>query len=109
MTFIVQIIYIVFIVYGVMALFISLRDIFTTKHRILWIPVITILFAILALLFWTSMVPALILPITILISVPIFVSDKRRNWDILDRVFRWVSLAALICALFIFVNYFFLR
>lgn len=109
MKFLVQFIYLVFIVYGVMALFISLRDVFTTKHKLLWIPVITILVAIAVLLFWTTSIPALILPITLFISIPIFATDKRRNWDWIDRVFRWVSVLALLCATFIFVNYYFLR
>ena len=60
--------------------------------------------SIFILLFVTSWLPPLALPLTLAISVPIFLTDKRRNWDGLDRAFRYVSLAAVLGSAFVTIN-----
>lgn len=58
------------------------------------------------LLFIPSWLPILALPFTLAISLPIFLTDKRRNWDELDRIFRIVSIIAILGAAFITINRF---
>ncbi len=106
---IVNFIYLTMIVYAVMALFIAFRDIFISKRKILWISVIGVVIGVVVLFTATKLFNALALPIGLMISVPIFITDKRRNWDMVDKVFRVVSVIALICAIFLFLNYYFLR
>ncbi len=99
-------VFVIFGIYAAMALFISLRDIFTTKHKTLWISVIGVAIAAIIFLFFTRYFNLFSLPLALLISIPIFITDKRRGWDIVDQVFRWVSLATVIIAVMVMLNAF---
>lgn len=101
--------YLLFLVYVAMAAVISIRDLVITRGSRLWIPLVAIGFGAFVLAFLTNLMPVLIVPIFAFISLPIFITDKRRNFDALDRVFRWVSLIAVLGAIFVSVNYFYLR
>ncbi len=87
-----------------MALFICLRDLYMTKGSKLWLPLCAMLMAVLMLLITPSWLPTFALPLTLAISLPIFITDKRRNWDGLDHAFRVISLIAILGAAFVTIN-----
>lgn len=101
---IISTIYLILLVYAVMAAFISVRDIITTKHKTLWISIIALLVGVFVFLFFTRSFNLLAFPIALFVSVPIFVTDKRRDWDGVDRIFRWVNIVTLLVLLFLFFN-----
>lgn len=102
--FLLQIFTWVFLTFMLTAAFISIRDVLKHRRSILWLSLIAIGVALFMFLFFTQFVPMTAWVFVLIIAVPIFLTDKRRDIDWLDWLYRFFTLAALIIAVYLYLN-----
>lgn len=102
---IIRLIYLVFVAFYALSFIIIARDLFLGRNqRLLTVSAFGILITILVFLLATPTLPQVILPLILMISVPIYISDKNRNWDLLDQIFRITSIFAILGSAFMMIN-----
>ncbi len=96
---ILRILYLGFLIFFFLSLFISARDFISGKNKKkISISLIGLLLFALLFFFQISALPDLALPIVLMIAVPIWLSDKNRDWDFLDKLYRNISIVTIIGA-----------